>query len=77
MGWGTQSRGGPGAHRESEAQPVPSNPEIDAIVDELLLRRLSKPERIKLIKELIRRGEELPDEVLDFALKRMMERLLD
>jgi len=77
MGWGTKNRRGRGAHRDSEAPPLPSNPEIDAIVDELLQRRLSKPERIKLIKELIRRGEELPDEVLDLALKRMMERLLD
>ncbi len=77
MGWDKKSHCAPWARVESEAQDMPSNPEIDAIVDELLKHRLPKPERIKLLKEMIRRGDELPDEVLDFALKRMMERLLD
>ena len=50
---------------------------VDRIVSELLEKPLSKAERMKLLKELVERGEELPDEMLDVALRRLMERLTD
>ncbi len=50
---------------------------VDRIVDELLDSSLAKGERIELLRELVRRGEDLPDEVLENALRRLMERLTD
>lgn len=52
-------------------------PGVDRIVDELLESSLAKGERIELLRELVRRGEELPDEMLESALRRLMERLTD
>ncbi|MCA8971773.1 MAG: hypothetical protein KDC95_18440 [Planctomycetes bacterium] len=37
---------------------------------------LPKKERIRLMKELVRKGEDLPDEALELALKRLLERIL-
>ncbi len=48
---------------------------VDRIVSELSDNTLDKAERIRLLKELVERGEELPDEILDVALRRLMERL--
>lgn len=50
---------------------------VDRIVDELLESSLAKCERIELLRELVRRGEDLPDEMLESALRRLMERLTD
>ena len=50
-------------------------PGVDQIVDELLEGSLAKGERIELLRELVRRGENLPDEMLESALRRLMERL--
>ncbi len=50
---------------------------VDRIVDELLESDLSKEERIALLRELVERGEDLPDEMLVSALRRLMERLTD
>ena len=52
-------------------------PGVDQIVNELLESSLGKGERIELLRELVRRGEELPDEVLENALQKLMERLTD
>ena len=52
-------------------------PGVDRIVDELLESSLAKGERIELLRELVRRGEDLPDEMLENALRRLMERLTD
>ena len=50
---------------------------VDKIVRELLERPLAREERIKLLRELVRRGEDLPEQLLDHALRRLMERLTD
>lgn len=50
---------------------------VDKIVDELLLHNPPKADRIRLLKELIACGDELPEEHFEAALKRLMERLLD
>ena len=54
-----------------------SSRDLDSIIEDLMNLRLPKSERILLMKELIARGEELPDEVLEEGLKRLMERLLE
>jgi hypothetical protein len=50
---------------------------VDRIVQDLLDRQLTREERIKLLRELVRRGGEMPEEVLDVALRRLMERLTE
>jgi len=50
---------------------------VDDIVQKLLEKGGTKAERMKLFRELVRRGEELPDEMLDSALKKLMERLAE
>ena len=50
--------------------------QIEEIVQTLMHDNLSKPERIRLMKELVSRGERLPDEALEEALKRLLQRIL-
>ena len=50
---------------------------VDRIVKELLENPLPKQERMKLLRELVECGEDLPDEMLAEALRRLMERLTD
>ncbi len=51
------------------------DPTVDLIVQELMEGDLTKTERVELLRELVRRGEELPDEMLNSALQRLMDRL--
>ena len=53
------------------------DPRVDLIVTELLEKPLPKQERMKLLRELVERGEDLPDEMLAQALRRLMERLTE
>ncbi len=55
---------------EKEAQ-------VDEIVEMLMHEPLPKADRIRLMKELVRKGDKLSDEILAEALKRLMERILD
>ena len=50
---------------------------LDEVVRDLLDKGGSKPERVLLLRELVRRGSELPDGMLDSALQRLMERIID
>ena len=50
---------------------------IDRIVQELLGRRLSKQERMQRLRQLVRSGEDVPEELMDQAVRRLMERLTD
>ena len=52
-------------------------PTVDQIVQELLNRGGTKAERMKLFRELIRRGEDVPEEQLNSALQKLMERLTE
>ena len=52
-------------------------PTVDQIVQELLDRGGTKAERMKLFRELIQRGEDVPDELLNSALQKLMERLAE
>ncbi len=40
-------------------------------------RGLSKAERIKRLRELAKSGEDVPDELMDQALRKLMERLTE
>ena len=50
---------------------------VDDIVGELLERRLPKEQRIELLRELVARGADLPDEMLAEALQRLMQDLTE
>ncbi len=50
---------------------------VDRIVNELLEKSLTKGERMDLLRELVERGEDLPDEMLTAALQKLMERLTE
>lgn len=50
---------------------------VDKIVQELMDRQLTKAERIERLRELVRSGEDVPDELLDAALRKLMERLTE
>ena len=51
------------------------DPKVEQIVRELLEGDLTKEQRLKLLRDLVRRGEELPDDMLDSALQKLMDRL--
>lgn len=40
-------------------------------------RDIPKGERMRLLRELVQSGEDVPDELLDRALRKLMERLTD
>lgn len=52
-------------------------PRVDQIVQDLLERGGSKEERMKLFRELVRSGEDLPDEMLNSAIRKLMQRLAE
>ena len=54
-----------------------SNPDVDRIVEELMVRDLSKAERMKCLRELVKSGDEVPDELMDEALRKLMERITE
>ncbi len=49
---------------------------VDEIVEELLEQPLDKAERMSLLRELVRRERDAPDQLLDEALQKLMERLI-
>ena len=48
---------------------------VEQIVQQLLEKRLSRGERIQLLRELVRAESEAPEELMEAALSRLMERL--
>jgi len=40
-------------------------------------RQLSKAERIERLRELVKSGEDVPDDLLDAALRKLMERITE
>lgn len=48
---------------------------VDQIVGMLCEKQLTKRERMGLLRELVKRQGEMPDEVLDEALQKLMDRL--
>jgi hypothetical protein len=54
-----------------------SKPDIDRIVQELLDGELSKAQRIKRLRELAASGDDVPEELMDQALRKLMERITE
>lgn len=52
-------------------------PTVDQIVRDLLEGTLTKAERKERFRDLVRRGEDVPDELLDMVLRRLMDRLAE
>lgn len=50
---------------------------IEQIVEELIGSDLTKAERIKRLRALAHSDEDVPDELMDQALRRLMERITD
>jgi hypothetical protein len=57
--------------------PKETSEAVDRIVQELMDPQLSKGERMRRLRELVRSGEDVPDELMDLALRRLMEHLTD
>ena len=57
--------------------PKSISEDVDLLVQELMDRDLSKVERMKLLRELVNSGEDVPDDLMDQALRKLMERLTD
>jgi hypothetical protein len=57
--------------------PKPAPSAVERIVEELMDRGLSKAERMQKLRELAKSGEDVPDELLDQALRKLMERLTE
>ncbi len=50
---------------------------VDQVVQDLMEGDLTKEQRVRLLRELVRRGEDLPDDMLDSALQKLMDRLTE
>jgi hypothetical protein len=50
---------------------------VEQIVQQLLENRLTRGERIQLLRELVRAESDATDELMEAALSRLMERLDD
>jgi len=57
--------------------PKPPAETVEKLVQELMDRQMPKADRMRLLRELVRSGEDVPDELLDRALRKLMERLTD
>jgi len=54
-----------------------SDADVDRIVQQLMQRDLTKAQRLVFLRELVRSGKDLPDELMDEALRKLMERIND
>ena len=51
--------------------------DIDHIVEQLTQRDLSKAERLAFLKKLVQSGDDLPEEWMEEAVSKLMDRLSD
>lgn len=61
----------------SSIVPKPNPETVERIVEELMACDLSKTERMQRLRELARSGEDVPDELMDQALRKLMERITE
>jgi DNA-binding ferritin-like protein len=57
--------------------PKPPSEAIERIVEELMERNLSKQERVRRLRELAKSGDDVPAELMDQALRKLMERITE
>ena len=51
--------------------------QLESFVEQLLQRDLTKAQRLVYLRELVRSGDDLPDELMDEALRKLMERITE
>ena len=61
----------------SSIVPKLTSEAVERIVEELMDRSLSKAERIQRLRELASSGDDVPDELMDQALRKLMERITE
>ncbi len=54
-----------------------SKTDIDRIVQELMDGDLTKAQRIKRLRELAKSGDDVPEELMNEALRKLMERITE
>jgi hypothetical protein len=54
-----------------------SKTDVDRIVEDLMHRDLPKAQRIACLRELARSGDDVPEELMDQALRKLMERITE
>ena len=57
--------------------PEQTTEAVERIVEELMASNLTRVERIQRLRELARSGEDVPDELMDQALRKLMERITE
>jgi len=57
--------------------PKLTSESVDRIVAELMDGSLTKAERIRRLRELAMSGDDVPDELMDQALRKLMERITE
>lgn len=57
--------------------PKLTSDSVDRIVAELMDGSLTKAERIRRLRELAMSGDDVPDELMDQALRKLMERITE
>jgi len=57
--------------------PKRTSETVERIVEELMDGDLPKAERMQRLRELARSGEDVPDELMDQALRKLMERITE
>ncbi len=51
--------------------------EVERLVEQLMAPDLPRAERIERLRELVRSEADIPDELMDKALRRLMERITE
>jgi len=64
-------------HQGPITVPKPKPEAVERIVEELLEGQLSKAERMRRLRVLAQSGDEVPDELMDQALRKLMERITE
>ena len=54
-----------------------SKTDIDRIVQELMEGDLTKAQRIKRLRDLAKSGDDVPEQLMDEALRKLMERITE
>lgn len=54
-----------------------TNEEVERLVEQLMAPDLPRQERIERLRELVRSEADIPDELMDKALRRLMERITE
>jgi hypothetical protein len=57
--------------------PKRTSETVERLVEELMQGDLSKAERMQRLRDLARSGEDVPDELMDQALRKLMERITE